>query len=56
MQPCSIYYKGPAPGTELEVQALSNLLNRWPTTRLYLAVHSYGSYILYPHAFGVDEP
>ena len=50
--PCSDVYKGPYPFSEPELKALRNYIlpqkNRFV---LYLAVHSYGQYILYPWGY-----
>lgn len=51
--PCSLLFRGPRAESEPEVQAISNLLRQNKhIIKLYLAVHSYGDYLLYP--FGYD--
>ena len=51
--PCSLLYRGPSAESEPEVAAISNLLRQNRNNiKLYLAVHSYGDYLLYP--FGYD--
>lgn len=50
--PCSLIFRGRHAESEPEVQIISNLLreNR-NNIKLYLAVHSYGDYLLYPFGF-----
>ncbi|XP_053685315.1 carboxypeptidase B-like [Sabethes cyaneus] len=49
---CSIGYAGSTPGSELETRALMLLMANYAgATKVYLAVHSCGDYILYPYGY-----
>jgi murein tripeptide amidase MpaA len=49
--PCNLIYRGPYPNSEKEVQAVSRLMEQFESTRLYLSLHSYGQYFLYPWTY-----
>lgn len=52
--PCEIDYRGPKPFSEPEAIVLRDLLSRVNNTcKMYLTLHSYGSYLLYP--WGYDK-
>ncbi|XP_065094116.1 carboxypeptidase B-like [Ochlerotatus camptorhynchus] len=55
---CSSGYAGPTPGSELETRAVMLMMaNYAKATKVYLAVHSCGDYILYPYGYDyVDAP
>lgn len=55
--PCSETFAGPEAFSELEAQALRDfvLANR-DTIKLYLTLHSFGNYILYPWGYTFDLP
>ncbi|CAB3381396.1 Hypothetical predicted protein [Cloeon dipterum] len=46
---CSETYSGSAPNSEVEVQAISNFLSSTQGITAYVAIHSYGQYLLYPY-------
>lgn len=49
-QPCSDTYEGAAPNSAPEVQLIADLLAQYKIN-LYLAIHSYGSYLLFPWGY-----
>jgi hypothetical protein len=49
--PCALTWPGSVAESEIEVQYLSRLLDRYQNTKLFLAVHSYGNYLLYPWSY-----
>ncbi|EAT46983.1 AAEL001844-PA [Aedes aegypti] len=55
---CSIGYAGPTPASELETRAMMLLMANYArVTKVYLAVHSCGDFILYPYGYDyVDVP
>ncbi|XP_062541395.1 uncharacterized protein LOC134209422 [Armigeres subalbatus] len=55
---CSIGFAGLGPASELETQAIINLMTNYASaTKVYLAVHSCGDFILYPYGYDhVDAP
>lgn len=55
--PCSLLFRGPRAESEVEVQVISNLLRQYQNSiKLYLAVHSYGDYLLYPFGYDYNIP
>lgn len=55
--PCSLLFRGPFAESEPEVQIISNLLRAYQENiKLYLAVHSYGDYLLFPFGYDFDIP
>ncbi|XP_046736225.1 carboxypeptidase B-like [Diprion similis] len=55
--PCSDIYAGTEAFSEVETQALRDfVLANNETIKLYLAVHSYGNYFLYPWGYTADLP
>lgn len=51
--PCSLIFRGPHAESESEVKIISDLLRQNASLiKLYLAIHSYGDYLLFP--FGYD--
>lgn len=54
--PCSLLFRGPHAESEPEVQAISHLLRTTPNIKLYLAVHSYGDYLLFPFGYDYNIP
>nr|XP_046468152.1 uncharacterized protein LOC124212306 [Neodiprion pinetum] len=55
--PCSEVFAGPEPFSEVETQALRDfVLANNETLKLYLAVHSYGNYFLYPWGYTSELP
>lgn len=55
-EPCSVTYMGPKPESEPEVHAIAKLLRETENVKLYLTVHSYGNYLLYPFGYKEDVP
>lgn len=52
--PSSTFYKGEAPGTEAEVQALMNVVNSLSNPRMAISYHSYGDLVYWQ--YGQQEP
>lgn len=53
--PCSLLFRGPRAESEPEVQIISNLLRlNQNRIKLYLAVHSFGDYLLFPYGYDHD--
>uniref|UniRef100_A0A1A9WBX1 Peptidase M14 domain-containing protein n=1 Tax=Glossina brevipalpis TaxID=37001 RepID=A0A1A9WBX1_9MUSC len=54
--PCDHWYHGAAPDTEPEILALQNFINGFPDNyiRLYLALHSYGNFVLLPYGHTIE--
>lgn len=52
--PSSTFYKGEAPGTEAEVQALMNVVNSLSNPRMAISYHSYGDLVYWQ--YGQPEP
>ncbi|XP_062550731.1 carboxypeptidase B-like [Armigeres subalbatus] len=55
---CSNGYAGQTPASELETRAIMLMMAKYAhVTKVYLAVHTCGDYILYPYGYGyVDAP
>lgn len=54
--PCEEVYKGEMPFSELETQAIKNLLTRVKsTTILYISIHTFGNSILFPNGWSVEK-
>ena len=54
---CSDTYRGPAPFSEPETQAISNAITSlMPNVRAHIDVHSYGQWILSPWGWTLDAP
>lgn len=53
---CSEIYKGPYAFSEPEVAALAKVALEEDQIDLYLAIHSFGQYLLYPWGFTLDPP
>lgn len=49
--PCSEAYRGTNANSEVETRILSALMQQYPNTRIYAAIHSFGQYILYPWGY-----
>lgn len=47
--PCSQTYSGPEPFSEPETKALANFVSTFNNIKVYLALHSYGQYLLHPY-------
>ncbi|KAF5305650.1 hypothetical protein FQA39_LY18969 [Lamprigera yunnana] len=55
--PCSEEYMGSAPFSEIEARNLQYyILNYKDRIKLYLTLHSYGSFLLYPWGYSSDLP
>jgi hypothetical protein len=54
--PCSLSYRGSAPHSESEVAALAALMKKYENLKLYLAIHSYGNWVLYPYGYALGVP
>lgn len=55
--PCSLLYRGPHAESEPEVAAISNLLREYKNRiKLYLSVHSFGDYLLFPFGYDYHVP
>lgn len=55
--PCSLLFRGPRAESEIEVQVISNLLRANASRiKLYLAIHSFGDYLLYPFGYDFNIP
>ncbi|KAF5301248.1 hypothetical protein FQR65_LT00948 [Abscondita terminalis] len=55
--PCSEIYRGPSAFSELETQNVRNHINEEKKRiKLYLTLHSYGKYILYPWGYTYQLP
>lgn len=55
--PCAITYRGPNPNSEVEVRIISNLMHT-VNPKCYLAIHSFGDFLLYPYGYQlyIDNP
>lgn len=52
IQPCSDTFEGTAPNSAPEVALIADILEQYRgTISLYLAIHSYGSYLLFPWGY-----
>jgi len=49
--PCSLTWPGSVAESEVEVRYLSRVLDRYQNTKLFLSIHSYGNYLLYPWSY-----
>uniref|UniRef100_A0AAR5Q8Y9 Peptidase M14 domain-containing protein n=1 Tax=Dendroctonus ponderosae TaxID=77166 RepID=A0AAR5Q8Y9_DENPD len=55
--PCSDIYAGPEPFSEPETDAIRRyFINHYTEIKLYVTIHSYGNYILYPWGFTSELP
>lgn len=55
--PCSDIFAGPSPFSEIETQVLRNVINtNKARVKAYMAIHSYGSYFLYPYGYDGSNP
>lgn len=55
--PCSDIFAGPSPFSEIETKVLRDLINANKSrVKAYLAIHSYGSYFLYPYGYDGSNP
>lgn len=48
---CSNSYRGSAPFSEVEIKLMGDLMRQYSQTKLYLSIHSYGKYLLYPYGY-----
>lgn len=53
---CSETYRGNVPFSELETQAMRDVVESMKTCKFYLTIHSYGNYLLYPWGWTSDLP
>lgn len=55
--PCYHFYAGAKPDSEPEVQNLQNFFSSFPEgyVRIYLALHSFGNYLLLPYGHTNEE-
>ncbi|XP_065341654.1 carboxypeptidase B-like [Cloeon dipterum] len=53
---CSATYPGSEPFSEPECKAISDFILTTPSITMYVAIHSYGKYILYPWGHTNDLP
>ncbi len=52
LQPCSETYGGTAPFTEPEASIVRDVFDQYDNQiKLYVAIHSYGQYFLYPWGY-----
>lgn len=57
LQPCSETYGGAAPFTEREASIVKNVFDQYENQiKLYVAIHSYGQYFLYPWGYDLYMP
>jgi len=54
--PSSAIYRGPAPFSEPETQAIRNFMDSHPTIKALVTYHSFGQVILYPWGYTEEPP